>query len=266
MEGDILNTYKIYFSRTNLYIFVNLENIKSPEEFYTNNFVKSILMRENLPLQKIWNFLALNPVLEAWYKKNIIISDFLVGLKKYRKTYTEEHYELFVNERIIPLGILPSTIFEFLGLETSQDIKIWDINAKQNIENLNNCKICGRNTFPSEIVEPISNKEGICYYCIEDLKPEDRKKIETPKLFRKRIEETWIAIPQKQREQIIFNILRETRKPMKIDDVYTIKIISKKLSNQDNILKTKDLTPLELEKLVKKLDDDYFITWWEKVK
>lgn len=263
-EEDILAKYKIISSESNLTVFLNLGRIKTYEDFEKLEIVKTIMNTSKLSFQKLWNFLTLTPILEAWWKGNEIIAEFLVNTDKARKIYSYDHLELFINERILPLGILPSLVFDFLGLDSSNEIKFYDSLAKLNFKNITLCKICSRRIFPSEIIESITTEEGICRYCMEKLSPEQRKLIETPQLFKKRIDETWKALQDIQKEQLIFNILRESRKPRKIDEIRFIKYISSEISKNSSVFEIDKLSEEELEKLVKKLDNDYFIIWWEK--
>ncbi|MEN2998582.1 MAG: hypothetical protein ABDH28_06070 [Brevinematia bacterium] len=265
MKEKTFGKYRIISSKVNLWVFINLNTIRSYEDFHKLDFVNRAQKYTNTSFQKLWNFFATTPVLEAWWNGEKLISEFLVNIDKQRKVYPLEHLDLFINERLIPLEILPSIISDFLGLESSREIKTCDENAIKNIEVLCLCKVCDRKVFPSEIAEQLSNTEGVCYYCLNKLSPEIRREIETPYLFKKRINETWKALTEKQREQLLFNILRESRKPLGIEGIQKLKALAKKLSTIESIFSV-DFSPEELESVVRKLDKDYFIIWWEKIK
>lgn len=262
----VLRKYRLYSSSSNLRVFLNLENIKSPEEFLSINHVETILSSHNTSFQKLWNFFSLTPLLEAWWKGDKIVSEFLIDTNKHRKIYSSQHLELFIKERLLPLEILPSHVFDFLGFSSSKEIAFYDKMALENIRNVSLCKICGKSLFFSEIVEYIDTNSGICCFCMNRISPEERRKIETPHLFRKRIEETWRTLTEKQREQLIFNILRETRKPSKLEEILNLRLFAKKLSSKEKIFEINEISHHELEEIVKRLDNDYFITWWEKMR
>ncbi|MFN4244572.1 MAG: hypothetical protein ACK4F9_00285 [Brevinematia bacterium] len=266
MSKKLIKNYKIISNTSNLWVYLNLENIKSYEEFESIYLVKQIKRKTDMPFQKLWNFIQQTPMLEAWWKENKIISEFLIDISKVRKIYSIDHIDLFVNERLIPLGILPSIVFDFLGLTSSKEIEEYDSNSIENMKNLNLCKICNKKTYPSEIVEYINSEEGICVYCIESISPEQIREIETPSLFMKRIEETWKAITYNQKQQLVLSILIESRKPIKTSEIQYLKKLSEKISKTHKILEIKEFSENELTKLVKKLDNDYFITWWEKIR
>lgn len=260
-----LEVYKIKSSETNLEILLNLDVIRNYEDFVSLPFVNWFATNTNVTFQRLWNFFYFTPILEAWKRDGSIISEFLIKNNKFRKVYNEEHIELFVNERLVPLDILPSEVFDFLGITSSQELKVWDHNSKLASKNLIHCKSCHNKFLASEIVEFMDSNNGICWYCIERLTPHERRTLETPTLFRSRIEETWKLLDKNQRERIVFDILRNTRIPYKISDIYELKIISKEVALENSIYNTDKLTKRELEELVKTLDRDYFIDWWEKI-
>ncbi|MCX8028993.1 MAG: hypothetical protein N2712_03250 [Brevinematales bacterium] len=265
MVGDLAH-YRIVSNRTNLYVFINLQTVKDYDDFKNIFFVKWFMNDSSFTFQKIWNFFYTTPILEAWWKSDNIYSEFIVKDNKFKKIYSKNNIDLFISERLITLDILPSHVFDFLGIYSSEDLRIYDKNATLAKKELLFCKSCYRHMFPSEIIEQFSYHEGICWYCVNILSPYDRRRIETPYLFRKRIVETWKSLSIIQREQLLFGILREFRKPKKISDVHYLKLLSRQLAEVDDVYKLSGVSKQELETLVYKLDVDYFIKWWENIK
>lgn len=265
MRKPGLELYKIRSSKTNLEVLLNLDRIRNYNDFTSLPFVNWFVSNTNITFQKLWNFFTFTPILEAWKKDGKIISEFLIKNNKFRKTYGEEHIELFVNERLVTLDILPSEVFDFLEIDSPQQLRVWDHNTRVVSKNIIHCQSCHNRFLTSEIVEPLGSSSGICWYCAERLTPYERRILETPKLFRNRIDETWKLLDEKQREKIVFNILRNTRTPYKISDIHELKVISREVASENSIYNTNKLTKRELEELIKTLDRDYFIDWWSKI-
>ncbi|MGC8870021.1 MAG: hypothetical protein ACP5PT_02890 [Brevinematia bacterium] len=254
--------YKIFSSSTNLRVFLNLSYFSDVDELFDSDFAKQFDLN-GVSVQKFWDFLFNTPLLEGWWKEGKIYSEFIVGFSRLRKVYDVDKIELFVYERLLPLGIMPEYVFDFLGLKSSREINYFNLLADNAKENVFVCKLCLRNYFHTEIVN--IDDEHICTFCYNTLTPEEIRKIEDEELFIQRISTTWKLIDFNERKKLIFSILKKSRNQRTFLDLIELKSLAEKVSSVDEIYEIHLLSHEEFKKLVNLIDVDYFILWWEKI-
>lgn len=252
---------KISSSPTNLRIFFDFSYFNDVDEILKSKFAKQFDL-DNVSIQKFFDFIYNTPLVEAWWKGGKIYSEFMVGFSRIRKVYDAEKLELFIYERLVPLEVRPGDVFDFLKLETSDEISYFDSFFNKARESIFTCELCLRDFYSTEVIS-IDDKQ-ICVFCYNNLTPQKRREIEDGKLFMQRISETWKLLSVEDRKKIVLAILRESRKPTLSSDLLHLKSLSEKVSNIDDIYDIDLLSGREFEKLVYLLDVDYFNLWWKK--
>jgi|GEM_PF-3468595 hypothetical protein len=265
------NVYRFISDEWNLKIFLNLD-IFSPDEILdyplVNNFAKKLGISS---IQKVWDFFYHNPLCDAWWSNGLIYVDFLIRDYKVRRVYDD--IDLFVIERIIPFGISPADVFDFLKVTSLDEMKYYENEFKnlkfKNLEFKNldfrECKICKQYFYVSEIVDLLDENHTVCVYCYNNMTLEDRISLEDNDLRKRRIEETWRVLPFDKRKKLLFLVLKKSLKHTSFDHLRVLNDLSSRLSNLDKFYDIKlhldDENFLILENEVDKL----FIVWWRGV-
>ncbi len=260
-------SYNIFVDESNIEVFVDLSVFDSYKDFLANDFISHLFSKmENATVQKLWDFLYHNSIVEAWWKDEYIYSDFLVNFSKHRKIYPRSRMILFVRERLLPFNIYPSNVFDFLRISSSRKLIKFDQIIIKSSRKLFECELCKRNVYITELVEHIQVSKGICVYCYGNMTPEDRKKVENFTLKMNRLSETWKILTLEEKTKFISKHLKKTLDIKSFDDVkYFNKLVDEIAHTEDFANLSEILSSEIIRNMMHDLDKNLFDIWWERV-